>query len=151
MANNFSKILIHMILAVKNPEAQINNGVKRTLYKHITDIVKNKEQTLLAINGMPDHVHIFVGMNSDVRVSDFIRDIKSESSRFINGNKLCHNKFQWQKGYAAFSYGQSQMEDVVRYIHEQEQHHQKYSFRQEFLEILRRFQISRTRVGFSFI
>ncbi|MCD4679828.1 MAG: IS200/IS605 family transposase, partial [Bacteroidales bacterium] len=108
MANNFSKILIHLILAVKNPEALINNGVKNVLYKHINDTIKNKEQSLLAINGMPDHVHIFLGLNTDVKVSDLVRDIKSESSRFINENKLCRDKFHWQQGYGAFSYGQSQ-------------------------------------------
>lgn len=151
MSNNFSKILIHMILAVKNPEAQISNGVKKMLYNYITNIIKNKEQTLLAINGMPDHVHIFVGIKSDVKVSDFIRDIKSESSRFINNNKLCHDRFRWQKGYAAFSYGQSQMDDVIRFIGDQEKHHQKFSFKQELLTTLKRFQISRKRIGFSFL
>ncbi len=151
MSNNFSKILIHLILAVKNPEAQISNGVKKALYKHINDIIKNKDQALLAINGMPDHVHIFVGLNTDVKVSDLVRNIKSDSSRFINGNKLCRNKFHWQQGYGAFSYGQSQKDDVISYILNQEQHHVKYSFKQEFIEILRRFQIKRKKLSFNFI
>ena len=151
MANNFSKILIHLILAVKNPEALINNGVKNVLYKHINDTIKNKEQSLLAINGMPDHVHIFLGLNTDVKVSDLVRDIKSESSRFINENKLCRDKFHWQQGYGAFSYGQSQKDDVIKYILNQEKHHIKYSFKQEFIEILRRFQIKKRKLSFNFI
>jgi len=151
MAKNFSKILIHLILAVKNPEALINNGVKNVLYKHINDTIKNKEQSLLAINGMPDHVHIFLGLNTVVKVSDLVRDIKSESSRFINGNKLCRDKFHWQQGYGAFSYGQSQKDDVIKYILNQEQHHIKYSFKQEFIEILRRFQIKKRKLSFNFI
>jgi len=150
MSNNFSKILIHLILAVKNPEAQISNGVKKTLYKHINDIITNKDQTLLAINGMPDHVHIFVGLNTDVKVSDLVRNIKSDSSRFINGNNLCRDKFHWQQGYGAFSYGQSQKDDVIKYILNQEKHHIKYSFKQEFMEILRRFQIKRKKLSFNF-
>ena len=96
---------------------------------------------MLAINLMPDHAHIFVGLNPVQSISDLVRDIKTNSSSFIAEKKIVSNKFKWQEGYGAFSYSQSQVDAVVKYILNQEEHHNKKSFREEYLDFLKKFNI----------
>lgn len=111
------------------------------MHKYIAGILKNQGAKLLAINSMPDHLHVFFGMEPSNRLSDLVRDIKSDTSLFINENKLSRFKFYWQEGYGAFSYSQSQKDSVIKYIINQEKHHRKKSFREEYLEILEKFNI----------
>ncbi len=141
MANTYTQISIQVIFAVKHREALIKPLLKNELHKYIAGILKNQNQKLLAINSMPDHLHIFFGMTSEIKLSNLIRDIKSDSSAFINENKLSKFKFHWQEGYGAFSYSRSQRDSVIKYIMYQEAHHKKKTFREEYLEFLRKFNV----------
>jgi REP element-mobilizing transposase RayT len=114
---------------------------KEELHKYITGIIQNRKHKLLAINSMPDHIHIFIGYNHSQSVPDLLRDIKSNSSKFINEKKWMPGKFQWQEGYGAFSYGHSQKDDVIKYINSQEEHHKKASFKDEYLKLLQKFDV----------
>jgi len=141
MANTYTQIYIQVVFAVKGRQSLIRKEFKDELYKYIAGIIRNHNQKLLAINGMSDHIHIFFGMKPDIRISDFIRDIKANSSGFINERKFVRGKFNWQTGYGAFSYSQSQKDSVIKYIMNQEKHHAKRTFKEEYLELLRRFEI----------
>ena len=112
------------------------------MHKYITGIVQNREQKLLSIFCMPDHVHLLVGMNPNITISDLTRDIKAGSSKFINDNRWLKGKFNWQEGFGAFSYSRSQVDDVIKYILNQEEHHKKKTFRQEYIEFLKKFEIA---------
>jgi REP element-mobilizing transposase RayT len=111
------------------------------LYKYISGIVTGKEQKSLAVNGMPDHVHLLVGLKPSMRISDLVRDIKNNSSNFINERAGMKNHFSWQEGYGAFSYSESQFGRVIDYIKNQKQHHKKRTFRQEYLSFLKKFNV----------
>jgi putative transposase len=115
---------------------------KEDLYKYITGIVRNQGQKLISINGMPDHIHILIGLKAAMALADLVREIKADSSNFINKNKWVRGKFSWQEGYGAFSYGHSQLDTIVRYIQNQEKHHARRSFKSEYLALLRKFEIT---------
>ncbi len=141
MANTYSQITIHIVFAVKYRENLLKTKHKKELYKYISGIIKNKNQKLLAINGASDHVHILIGMSPSITLSDLVRDIKNNSSKFINDKKWILGKFQWQEGYGAFSYSRSQRPEIINYINNQEEHHKKASFREEYLNILKKFDV----------
>ena len=141
MANTYTQIYIHIVFAVQGRQNLILKEYKEELHKYITGIVQNKGQKLIAINSMPDHVHIFIGMKPTAALSDLARDIKNNSSTFINEKKWVRGKFNWQKGFGAFSYGHSQIDVVVKYIQNQEEHHEKKTFREEYLEMLQKFAV----------
>ena len=141
MANTYSQITIHVVFAVKHRENLIKVKHKEELYKYIAGIVKNKKQKLLAINGVSDHIHILLGISPSVALSDLVRDIKNNSSKFINDKKWVLGKFNWQEGYGAFSYSRSQRPEVINYINNQEDHHKKTSFKKEYLNILKKFNV----------
>jgi len=141
MANTYTQISIHLVFAVRSRNALIRSEIKEILHKYISGILKNQKQKLLAINSMPDHIHIFFRMHPDTRLSYLVRDIKKDSSNFINNKKLSKYKFYWQNGYGAFSYSKSQRAGVINYIKNQEIHHRKKSFRDEYLDFLRKFEI----------
>lgn len=126
LANTYTQIYIHLVFVVKGRE----------------NLIKNQKQKMLAINGMPDHIHIFFGMEPTVRLSDLVRDIKANSSRFINENKFVKGKYNWQTGYGAFSYSRSHKERVINYILDQEKHHTKAPLKNEFIELLKNFEIN---------
>ena len=152
MANTFSQIYIQTVFAVSGRESLIKLDFKEQLYKYIAGIVRNQRQKLIAINGMPDHIHILVGLRPAMALADLVENIKSESSRFINRNRLVHGRFRWQEGYGAFSYGHSQLNTVVGYIRNQEKHHQRRTFRGEYMTLLRKFDIGfDERYAFKFI
>ena len=130
-----------VVFAVKNRKALILPSFEERLFKYITGIVQNQGQKLLAINGTTDHIHIFFGMEPTCRLSDLVRDIKSDSSVFIKENKLSRYKFNWQEGYGAFSYSHSQKQNVIEYVMNQKQHHRKKTFKQEYLEFLKNFNV----------
>jgi REP element-mobilizing transposase RayT len=141
MANTYSQIYIQIIFTVKNKAVAVPLSKKEELYKYITGIVKKRNQKLLAINGMSDHLHVFVGMNPDVAISDLVRDIKAGSSGFINEKKWFGWDFSWQKGFGAFSYSRSDIDAVIHYIQNQEYHHRKITFREEYIKILKEFAV----------
>lgn len=141
MANTFSQLYFHFVFAVKGRQNLIPHHHKDELYKYISGITRNKDQKLLAINGMPDHLHILVNLKPDVAPSAIIRDIKALSSKFINERQWFPGKFNWQDGYGVFTYSLSQIDDVVQYIRNQEKHHHKQTFKEEFLTMLERFKV----------
>ncbi|WP_396195230.1 IS200/IS605 family transposase [Flavobacterium sp.] len=141
MANTYTQIHIQFVFTVKYREGLIHLSFKDELYQYITGIIKNHHHKLLAINGMPDHVHILVGMRPTQSISDLMQDIKGSSSKWINEKKFLKVKFEWQEGYGAFSYSKSQVNSVINYIKNQEQHHATKSFRQEYLEFLELFEV----------
>ncbi len=142
VANTFSQIYIQTVFAVSNRESLIKPDFKEELYKYITGIVRNQDQKLIWINGMPDHVHILIGLRPAMALADLVADIKTDSSKFINRKKLVHGRFSWQEGYGAFSYGHSQLDTIIRYIKNQEKHHSRRSFKEEYLTLLRKFDIA---------
>ena len=141
MANTYSQLYIHIVFAVKGRQNLISENWKDEIYKYITGIVTNKEQKLIAINGMPDHIHILIGLKPDMSISDLVRDIKSNSSKFINDRKWINGKFEWQTGFGAFSYSHSQLTNVIHYIQRQEEHHKVKTFKEEYIEFLKLFNI----------
>lgn len=141
MPNTYTQLYIQFVFAVKAREAFIKKEWKDDLYKYITGIVQNNKSKMLSINSMPDHIHIFVGYKPSVSIPDLIKDIKVASSLWINDNKLSKFRFNWQEGYGAFSYSQSHIDAVYKYIQNQESHHKKKTFRQEYLQLLKRFQV----------
>lgn len=119
----------------------IRDEHKEEIYKYITGIVRNDGHKMIAINGMSDHTHILLGLKPDMALSDLVRDIKSNSTNFINERRFAPGKFGWQEGYGAFSYGRSQLDLVIHYIQNQEKHHRRTSFKDEYLSLLKRFEI----------
>ena len=142
MANTFSQIYIQTVFAVENRLSLIRAEFKEDLYKYISGIVRNQGQKLISINGMPDHVHILIGLRPAMALADLVREIKADSSNFINRNKWVHGKFSWQEGNGAFSYGHSQLNTIIRYIQNQEKHHSRKTFKDEYLTLLRKFDIA---------
>ena len=141
MPNTYTQIYIHIVFAVKGRQNLITKQHREELHKFITGIVTHRGQKLLAIFCMPDHTHILVGLDSKMAISDLVRDIKAGSSKFINDNKWVAGHFNWQEGYGAFSYARSQVDPVVQYILNQEQHHHVQSFKEEYVDMLKKFQI----------
>ncbi len=142
MANTFSQIYIQTVFAVSNRQSLIKANFKEDLYKYITGIVKNQGQKLISINGMPDHVHILIGLRPAMALADLVQEIKADSTNFVNKRRLVGGRFSWQEGYGAFSYGHSQLDTIVRYIQNQEKHHLRRSFRDEYLTLLRKYDIA---------
>lgn len=142
MPNTYTQIHLQIVFAVENRISLINQSWKDELYKYITGIIQNHQHKLLAINGIPDHIHILIGMRPTQALSYLMQQIKRDSSSWINDNKLTKGKFQWQEGYGAFSYSRSHLPNVIEYIENQELHHRKKSFIQEYKEILQKFEIS---------
>jgi REP element-mobilizing transposase RayT len=141
MAGTFSQIYIQVVFAVKGRESLIQSDWEEELHKYIAGIVQNKEQKMLAINGMPDHLHFLIGMKPSCCLSDLVREIKKASNEFIKEKKFSKYKFQWQEGYGAFSYSHSDLDNVIRYIGNQKEHHKKQNFCEEYRNFLEEFKI----------
>lgn len=141
MANTYSKIYLHFVFAVQNRNAVIHESWKATLYRYMAGIISKNGHKAYVINGMPDHVHALVSMSPAQSPSDLMYDVKRSSSLWINENKLAAGRFSWQEGFGAFSYGQSQISTIARYIEQQENHHKKQSFIDEYLEFLKLFDV----------
>jgi REP element-mobilizing transposase RayT len=142
MANTFSQIYIQTVFAVSNRLSLIKPNFQEELHKYITGIVKNQGQKLIVVNSMPDHLHILIGLKPSMALADLVRDIKADSSTYVNKNRWVRGKFAWQEGYGAFSYGHSQLDTIIRYNQNQEKHHRRRSFRNEYLGLLRKFDIA---------
>ena len=141
MADTYSQIYIQVVFAVQNRENNIPKNKLEELYKYITGIIYNKKQKLLAINGTTNHIHILISLKPNIAISKLIRDIKANSSNFINHNKWLRGKFKWQEGFGAFSYGHSQLNKIIKYIDKQEEHHKKKTFKDEYFEFLNKFNV----------
>ena len=141
MANTYSQIYLHFVFAVKFRQCLIPKKHKEELHKYITSLVQGRNAKMLAIHCMPDHIHLFVGTKPAVFIPDLIKEIKVQSNEFINAKKWCVEKFNWQEGYGVFSYGHSQIQQVCKYILNQETHHKKQNFQEEYLALLEKFNI----------
>ena len=141
MANTFSQIYLQYVFAVRNRQSLIQKANKEELHKYITGLVQHRKSKMLAVHCMPDHTHIFVGFKPVMEISDFVKEIKVESNEFIKDKNWVGGNFGWQKGYGVFSYSQSHIDAVVKYVLNQEKHHQKKTFKQEYYQLLEKFQI----------
>jgi REP element-mobilizing transposase RayT len=139
MANTYTQIYIHVVFAVEGRQNLIKPEHNDELQKYITGIVSAQKQKLIAINNMPDHLHLLVGLRPDSSLSDLTRDVKAGSSKFINEKLWMQGRFSWQEGFGAFSYSRSQLGTVIRYIENQQTHHAKKSFREEYVTMLEKF------------
>ncbi len=141
MANTYTQIHIQSVFTVQDRKSIIRSSFQNELYKYITGIIQNNGHKLLAINGMPDHVHVFFGMRPSQSLSDLMQDVKGDSSKWINRKGFISGKFSWQEGYGGFSYGKSQVDNVINYIKQQEIHHRKKTFIEEYIEFLDKFDV----------
>jgi len=141
MSNTYTKIHLQLVFAVKFRDGLIQEPWKDELYKYITGIIQNHNHKVLIINGMPDHIHILIGYRPTQALPDLLQDIKGDSSKWINSKNLIKGKFQWQEGYGAFSYSTSQLPEVINYIKNQEEHHKKKTFLEEYEEFLKKFNV----------
>jgi REP element-mobilizing transposase RayT len=141
MANTYSQIYIHIIFAVEGRQNLIRPEHNDELQKYITGIVSERGQKLIAINNMPDHFHLLVGLQPNCLLSDLVRDIKAGSSNFINSKRWVSGRFSWQEGFGAFSYSRSQVSTVAQYIEDQQKHHARKTFREEYIELLEKFNV----------
>ena len=141
MADTFSQIYVHLVFSVKGRQNVIHKTWREELFKYVSGIINGRDQKLFAIGGMPDHIHILISLRPNYMVSELVNSVKTNSSKWINSRGFVKGKFSWQEGYGAFSYGQSQLDHVIQYINNQEQHHQRKSFKEEYIELLQRFNV----------
>lgn len=141
MAGTFSQIYIQVIFAVKGRENLLQKPWREDAFKYMAGVVKNKGHKPIIVNGVSDHVHLFIGLKPAMALSDLVRDIKNNTSNFINEKQYIKGKFSWQEGYGAFSYAHSQMNQVYQYILNQEEHHKNQTFKEEYLSLLKEFEI----------
>lgn len=141
MANTYTQLHIQTVFSVQNRECIIQRNWKDELYKYIAGIIRNNHHKLLLINGMPDHIHILFGLRPAQSISDLLQDIKGSSSKWINERGFVRGRFSWQEGYGAFSYSKSQLPQLIRYIENQQEHHRKRTFLEEYKELLYDFKI----------
>ena len=142
MANTYTQIYIHVVFAVEGRQCLIRPDHNDELQKYITGIVTAKKHKLIAINNMPDHLHMLIGLRPDAALSDLVRDVKAGSSKFINDKRWMAGRFSWQEGFGAFSHARSQLDTVIRYIQNQQKHHVRKSFRDEYVQLLEKFGVS---------
>ena len=142
MSNTYTQLYIHVVFAVKYRAALLNSNWDERLRSYITAITQNNGHKMLAINNMPDHLHMLIGLNTTQSISDLMRLVKGDSSEWVNKEKLTLNRFQWQEGYGAFSHSKSQVDKVVKYILNQQEHHKKSTFLDEYRQMLTSFDIA---------
>ena len=138
MANTYTQLYIHLVFSPKNRDSLIKKAWKEDLEKYITGIVQKQNHKLLAIGSMPDHIHTFIGYNVNQTIPDLVENIKTSSNAWVKEQKLSKFQFEWQRGYGAFSHSKSQIDTVCQYILNQETHHAKKTFKEEYLEILQK-------------
>jgi REP element-mobilizing transposase RayT len=137
----FTQMYVQLVFAVKNRDAVLTKNFRTRVFEYISGIITNLKHKSIIVNGTSNHVHILIGLNPSVSISDTVHDIKRSSSLFINNGKLCPGKFSWQEGYGGFTYSRSQIADVYNYIENQESHHKKKTFREEYIDILTKYEI----------
>lgn len=141
MANTYTQVHIQFVFAPKYRASLIHSSWESELFKYITGVVQKNTHKMLAINGMPDHLHVLIGFRPTQSMADLMQDIKASSSKWINNNNFCKRKFEWQVGYGAFSYAKSQLPNVIRYIENQKEHHKKRNFLKEYKLFLEKFEV----------
>ncbi|HSN60452.1 MAG TPA: IS200/IS605 family transposase [Ferruginibacter sp.] len=141
MPNTYTQIHIQFVFAVKFRKAVIQPLWKEALHSYITGIIQNKTHKMLQINTMPDHLHMLIGFRPNDNMSQLIQVVKSESTKFINDHEYTNRPFSWQEGFGAFSYSKSHVANVIKYIQNQEQHHKKQTFLDEYVSFLEKFEI----------
>ena len=141
MAGTYSQIYLQIVIVVKERKNLLDSSWRQDLFKYISGIISNKGQKTLIVNGVANHVHIFVGLKPAMRISDLVRDIKNNSTNYINKNNWVKGKFAWQEGYGVFSYSQAQVSNVYNYVLNQEEHHKKHTFKEEYMRFLKDFQV----------
>jgi REP element-mobilizing transposase RayT len=141
MANTFSQVYIQCVFAVKYRDAIINKEWRQTLLGVIGNLINETGCKTIIVNGVEDHVHCFVGLKPIVSISELMKEVKAKSSKYINDHQLVKRRFEWQEGYGVFSYGHSQIDDVYKYISNQEAHHKKQTYKEEYLEFLEKFEV----------
>ena len=141
MANTYTQIYLQFVFAVKDRNSLIQPEWKDELFKYITGIIQTNKHKLIAINGISDHIHVFIGYKPHQLIPELLQDVKGNSSKWINERQFVTGKFQWQEGYGAFSYSHSQIDAVVKYIQNQDEHHRKKSFQEEYSDFLNRFNV----------
>lgn len=139
--STYSQLYIQVVFAVKNRQALIKEDWEERLYQYITGIVQNKGQKMLAINGVSNHIHIFINIKPNCNIADLVREIKKSSNTFINENRFTPFKFQWQEGYGVFSYSHSHIDKVAKYVMNQKEHHRKKTFKEEYIDMLQKMNI----------
>jgi REP element-mobilizing transposase RayT len=141
MANTYTQLYIQTVFAVQGRQSLIAKDHKIEIYKYMTDVIQKQNHKVMAINGMGDHIHILIGLSPDVALSNLVKDVKIASTNLINDKRWVRGRFSWQKGFGAFSYSRSQVPAVAKYIENQEQHHARRSFRDEYITLLKKFEI----------
>jgi putative transposase len=141
MANSYTQIHLQLILAVRSRKGVINPAWEKELYRYISGIIERNNHKLLAINGVPDHLHILIGMRPSQSLSELMQDIKTNSSKWINKKGFVSGRFGWQAGYSAFSYDRTAIKNVIRYIDNQKEHHGVTTFKDEYLGLLKEHNI----------
>lgn len=141
MANTYTQINIQVVFSVRGRDNSLTGRFSNRLFEYIAGIINKKGNYSLAVNGHRDHVHLFFELNPDKSISDIVRDVKANSSKWINDNHFVKGKFSWQIGYGAFSYSRSQRDNVINYIRGQEEHHKNATFKEEYLGLLKKFEI----------
>jgi len=142
MANTYKQAYFHLVFAVKSRKALINKDWMAELEKYITGVVQNNGHKLIAIGSMPDHIHILIGYNLNQLIPDLVEHVKTSSSKWIEQKKITKFKFSWHLGYGAFTHSHSNLDKMVNYVLNQERHHRKITFKQEYIALLKDFQIA---------
>ncbi|WP_225034654.1 IS200/IS605 family transposase [Winogradskyella sp. SM1960] len=141
MPNTYTQIHIQTVFAVQNRQSLIRGRWRAELYKYITGIIQNNNHKVLQINGMADHIHILFGMRPTQSLSELMKQVKQDSSKWINNKGLVNGRFSWQSGYGAFSYSKSEIPVIINYIKNQEEHHKQVAFQDEYLKLLQDFDV----------
>ena len=141
MPNTYAQIYIQIVFAVEWRQSLITAEYRAEVQKYITGIVRNKNQKLIEINCMPDHLHMLIGMEPNIALPDLVREVKKSSTAFINTKRLVRGRFNWQEGFGAFSYQHSSLDAVIKYIRNQQTHHRESTFKEEYMKLLRGFDI----------
>ncbi len=141
MAGTYSQIYIQIVFAVQGRKNLIQKPWATELHKYMAGIITNKKQKSIIVNGVADHIHIFVGLKPSMAICDLVRDVKNNSSNFINQHNWVDGQFSWQEGYGAFSYSHSHIDRVYNYILNQEEHHKHTTFKDEYYDFLEKFNI----------
>jgi len=141
MAGTFSQIYIQIVFAVQGRQNLLQKEWRQEVFKYMAGIIRNKGHKPIIVNGVEDHVHVFIGLKPSMALSDLVRDIKNNSTNFINDRAWIKGRFNWQEGYGAFSYSHSQIGNVYDYILNQEKHHAKQTFKDEYMDFLKMFEV----------
>jgi putative transposase len=141
MANTYHQIYLQTVFAVKYRKAVIDKKWREKLFAVIGSLINETNCKTIIVNGVEDHVHCFLGLKPVVSVSELMKTVKAKSSKYINDYKLTEERFEWQEGYGVFSYSQSQVDKVYKYIQHQEEHHKKQTLRDEYMGFLKKFKV----------